>query len=174
MGKITRSLIKFSRDSAEIRPRLPMCRHAWPRSGEIIYDFIKKIIDISPRSPDRSSNFGRDLAEIAYVSTRPDIFRLDFRCHVDLCFGRVSSLSSHTLILLPRTVRQERIGSYGAEKPHDPHLGPLMQFCCQGPISPISQFALAGLVHSIGTLNPIHMQPPVQNKAIVRPLKRCG
>ena len=37
------------------------------------------------------------------------------------------------------------------------------------PIFPISQFAPAGLVHTIRTLNPIHMQPPVQNKAIVRP-----
>ena len=34
-------------------------------------------------------------------------------------------------------------------------------------IFPISQFAPAGLVDSIGTLNPIHTQPPVQNKAIV-------
>ena len=40
------------------------------------------------------------------MSTRLGILRLNFRCHVDLCFGRVSSVSSQAPILLPRTVRQ--------------------------------------------------------------------
>ena len=40
----------------------------------------------------------------------------------------------------------------------------------------LSVLALAGLVYSTRRheLNPIHTQPPVQNKAIARPLKRCG
>ena len=149
-----------------------MCRHAWPRSAEIIYDFIKKKIDISPRSA-RSliklwSRFGRDRLPVdtpGHTSTQFPVPRRPL-----LWPGVFRKLASPYSTTQNGSSRANRlVGCVGAISPL---LGPPRPFCCQRPISPISQFALDGLVHTIGTLNPIHMQPPVQNKAIVRPLKR--
>ena len=39
------------------------------------------------------------------MSIRLDILRLNLRCHIDVCFGRVSSVSSHAPILPPNIRR---------------------------------------------------------------------
>ena len=156
-----------------------MCRHAsrlgrdWPRSYIISSKLNRDIAEIRPVTHQLWSRFGRDCLCVDTPGHASTQFPVPHRHQIDICFGRVSSVSSHAPILPPEMIRQERIGSYGAEKPHEPHLRTSDAVLLPRPISPISQFAPAGLVHTIGTLNPIHMQPPVQNKAIVRPLKRC-
>ena len=142
-----------------------MCRHAWPRSGEIIYDFIKKLIEIARSLIKLWSRFGRDRICVdtpGHTSTRLPVPRRPL-----LWPGVFRKLASPYSTTRDDSSRANRVvGCVGAISPL---LGAPRPFCCQRPISPISQFALDGFVHTIGTLNPIHMQPPVQNKAIVRP-----
>ena len=133
MGEITRSLIKFSRYLAEIRPRLPMCRHAWPRSGEIIYDFIKKLIEIARSLIKLWSRFGRDRTCVDTPGHTSTQFPVPHRPL--LWPGIFRKLASPYFTTQNGSSRANRlVGCVGAISPL---LGPPRPFCCQRPISPI-------------------------------------
>ena len=128
--------------------------HRWARSP----GHSSSLVEIRPR-------FGRDRLRVdtpGHTSTQFPVPRRPL-----LWPGIFRKLASPYSTTRDASSRANRVvGCVGAISPL---LGPPRPFCCQRPISPISQFALDGLVHTIGTLNPIHIQPPVQNKAIVRP-----
>ena len=131
-----------------------MIGHRWARSP----GHSSSLVEIRPK-------FGRDRLRVetpGHTSTQFPVPRRPL-----LWPGIFRKLASPYSTTRDDSSRANRVvGCVGAISPL---LGAPRPFCCQRPISPISQFALAGLVYSIGTLNPIHTQPPVQNKAIVRP-----